>query len=55
MEGILNMLWAAQRLLSAALGAPAGVLVTLLSLPWHVRRGHCRRPTPAAPQLLQRH
>jgi hypothetical protein len=39
MEGILNMLWAAQRLLSTVLGAPAAVLVTLVSLPWHVRQG----------------
>jgi hypothetical protein len=34
MDAILNLLWAAQRLLSAALGVPTAVLVRLLSLSW---------------------
>jgi hypothetical protein len=34
MDAILNLLWAAQRLLSAALGVPTALLVKLLSLSW---------------------
>jgi hypothetical protein len=38
MDAILNLRWAAQRLLSAALGVPTAVLVRLLSLSWPARR-----------------
>jgi hypothetical protein len=39
MDAILNLLWAAQRLLSAALGVPTAVLVKLVSLSWPMHRG----------------
>jgi hypothetical protein len=38
MDTILNLLWAAQRLLSATLGVPTTLLVKFLSLSWPARR-----------------
>jgi hypothetical protein len=39
MDAILNLLWAVQRLLSAALGVPTAALVRLLSLSWPAQLG----------------
>jgi hypothetical protein len=39
MDAVLNLLWAAQRLLSATLGAPTGLLVKFLSLFWPAHPG----------------
>jgi hypothetical protein len=38
MDAILNLLWAAQRFLSATLGVPTALLVGLLSLSWPAHR-----------------
>jgi hypothetical protein len=39
MDAVLNLLWAAQRLLSAALGVPTALLVKVLSLSWPAQLG----------------